>query len=141
MASVKSDHQPSKRERSSPPKSAINKEDKDDTNGDETDLQGSPKKRKKTSLLENGGHILLSKAAEIGKDIFNAGAKLIKASKLGKEHEDEASSVLESGTSCEPSTSFSHDKASSSKNTAEAEEKRHKKKKNKIRKIYSFAHY
>ena len=130
MASGKSDHKPSKRERSSPPKSAINKEDRDDTNGEEIDLQGSPKKRKKTSLLENGGHILLSKAAEIGKDIFNAGAKLIKASKMGKEHEDEASNILESGTSCEPSTSYSHDKASSSK-TAETEERRHKKKKKK----------
>ena len=128
-ASVKPD-QPSKRERSSPPKSAMIKEEKEDTCS-EADLQGSPKKRKKTSLLENGGHILLSKAAEIGKDIFNAGAKLIKASKLGKEQEDETSSVLESGTTCEASTSHSHDKASSSKITTESEERRHKKKKKK----------
>ena len=128
-ASVKPD-QPSKRERSSPPKSAMIKEEKEDTFS-EADLQGSPKKRKKTSLLENGGHILLSKAAEIGKDIFNAGAKLIKASKLGKEQEDETSSVLESGTTCEASTSHSHDKASSSKITTESEERRHKKKKKK----------
>ena len=128
-ASAKPD-QPSKRERSSPPKSAMIKEEKEDTCS-EADLQGSPKKRKKTSLLENGGHILLSKAAEIGKDIFNAGAKLIKASKLGKEQEDETSSVLESGTTCEASTSHSHDKASSSKITTESEERRHKKKKKK----------
>ena len=128
-ASVKPD-QPSKRERSSPPKSAMIKEEKEDTCS-EADLQGSPKKRKKTSLLENGGHMFLSKAAEIGKDIFNAGAKLIKASKLGKEQEDETSSVLESGTTCEASTSHSHDKASSSKITTESEERRHKKKKKK----------
>ena len=128
-ASVKPD-QPSKRERSSPPKSAMIKEEKEDTCS-EADLQGSPKKRKKTSLLENGGHSLLSKAAEIGKDIFNAGAKLIKASKLGKELEDETSSVLESGTTCEASTSYSHDKASSSKITTESEERRQKKKKKK----------
>ena len=122
----KEDH-PNKRERSSPPKSAINKED----TSNEADLQGSPKRRKKTSILENGGHLLLSKAAELGKDILNVGAKLIKGGKMGKEQEDETSCVLESGTACEASTSYSHDRASSSKIPTESEERRHKKKKKK----------
>lgn len=130
MAASVKPGQPSKRERSSPPQGAMSKEDKEDTCS-EADVQGSPKKRKKTSLLENGGHTLLSKAAELGKDILNAGAKLIKASKIGKEPGDETSSVLESGTACEASTSHSHDKASSSKITTESEERRHKKKKKK----------
>ena len=114
-----------KRERVSPVESSETVDDQDQEN------QGSPKKRKKTHLFENGGTIL-EKAAEIGKEILNAGAKLFKSKNEMKDAE-ETSTAVDSGTSCEASTSYSHEKPSSSKVSLNDEEhsKKHKKKKKK----------
>jgi len=122
-----------KRERSSPPKGAINNDEDDNDTNSEAGLQGSPKKRKKTSLFENGGNIL-EKAAEIGKEFLTAGAKLFKA-KVGKDGDD-LDSNIDTGTNCEATTSLVHDKASSSKiqssdSNEEERKKKHKKKKKK----------
>merc|ERR1719431_1805172 len=60
-----------KRERSVPPKSSFTTEKLREENvASDTELIGSPKKRKKTAVFEKGN--LLEKAAEIGKDVWNA---------------------------------------------------------------------
>ena len=119
--------QSAKRERSEPVKS-----DKDECETlSEAGLQGSPKKRKKTALFEAGGNIF-EKAAEIGKEFLNVGAKLFKTAKNGKDDDD--SNVVESGTNCEATTSQSHEKASSSKISNEKEDFDIKPKKNKKKK-------
>ena len=65
----------SKRERSVPPKSSVPTEKVREENfASDTELIGSPKKRKKTAVFEREN--LLEKAAEIGKDVWNAGTKL-----------------------------------------------------------------
>ena len=115
--------QHSKRERSSPPPGA----DREDAVSEysEAGSHGSPKKRKKTALFENGGNIL----GKFGKEIFNGGAKLFKANKNITDTDDATA-----GTACEATTSQSHEKASSSKLSADQDEdrqKKHKKKKKK----------
>ena len=119
-ANVKSE-QHSKRERSSPPPGA----DREDAVSEysEAGSHGSPKKRKKTALFENGGNIL----GKFGKEIFNAGAKLFKGNKTTTDTDDATA-----GTACEATTSQSHEKASSSKLSVDIDEdrqKEHKKKK------------
>ena len=65
----------SKRERSVPPKSSVPTEKVREENfASDTELIGSPKKRKKTAVFERGN--LLEKAAKIGNDVWNAGTKL-----------------------------------------------------------------
>merc|ERR1719431_282816 len=60
-----------KRERSVPPKSSFTTEKLREENlASDTEMIGSPKKRKKTAVFEKGN--LLEKAAEIGKDVWNA---------------------------------------------------------------------
>ena len=115
---------------------------------------GSPKKRKKTVMFDHGN--LLEKAAEIGKDVWNAGTKmgmnLFKSSKTGKEPGDvKCDFESESVTSCEATTSYQDDKPKSSSNTSRGEvtadaddendedfhhTKKHKKKKKKQKKKY-----
>ena len=114
--------QHSKRERSSPPPGA----DREDAVSEysEAGSHGSPKKRKKTALFENGGNIL----GKFGKEIFNAGAKLFKANKNITDTDDATA-----GTACEATTSQSPEKASSSKLTADQDEDRQKMKKNKFK--------
>ena len=114
--------QHSKREQSSPPAGA----DQEDAVSEysEAGSHGSPKKRKKTALFENGGNIL----GKFGKEIFNAGAKLFKANKNITDMDDATA-----GTACEATTSQSPEKASSSKLTADQDEDRQKMKKNKFK--------
>jgi len=142
----------SKRERSVPPNASKNEKTCDDNFTSDTELMGSPKKRKKTAMFEKSN--LLEKAAEIGKDVWNAGTKLgmnlFKSSKMGKNHEDhKVDFESESVTSCEATTSYQDDKpksssaASKSEVTADADDeneedfhhaKKHKKKKKKHKK-------
>ena len=115
--------QHSKREQSSPPPGT----DREDAVREysKAGSHGSPKKRKKTALFENGGNIL----GKFGKEIFNAGAKLFKGNKTTTDTDDATA-----GTACEATTSQSHEKASSSKLSADQDEdrqKKHKKKKKK----------
>merc|ERR1712179_38346 len=120
--------------------------------GSDTELIGSPKKRKKTAVFERGN--LLEKAAEIGKDVWNAGTKLgnlfKSSSKPAKESGDcKADFEAESVTSCEATTSFQDDKPKSSSRPSRADliadaddendedfqhTKKHKKKKKKHKK-------
>jgi len=143
----------SKRERSVPSKSSVITEKLREENfASDTELIGSPKKRKKTAVFERGN--LLEKAAEIGKDVWNAGTKLgnlfKSSSKPGKESGDgKADFESESVTSCEATTSFQDDKPKSSSRPSRADliadaddendedfqhTKKHKKKKKKHKK-------
>jgi len=141
----------SKRERSVPPKASVTEKLKDETFASDTELIGSPKKRKKTAVFDRGN--LLEKAAEIGKDVWNAGTKLgnlFKPNKHVKEFSDSKADVeSESVTSCEATTSFQDDKPKSSSSMSRAEviadaddendedfhnSKKHKKKKKKHKK-------
>jgi len=141
----------SKRERSVPPKPSVSEKLKDDNFASDTELMGSPKKRKKTVVFDRGN--LLEKAAEIGKDVWNAGTKLgnlFKSSKPLKGQVDaKADFESESVTSCEATTSYQDDKPKSSTSTARTEvtadaddendedfhhAKKHKKKKKKHKK-------
>eukprot|EP00092_Neocalanus_flemingeri_P004825 GFUD01005193.1.p1 GENE.GFUD01005193.1~~GFUD01005193.1.p1 ORF type:complete len:1167 (+),score=221.51 GFUD01005193.1:109-3609(+) len=143
----------SKRERSVPPKLAVSEKVSEGNFASDTELMGSPKKRKKTALFERSN--LLEKAAEIGKDVWNAGTKLgmnlFKSSKPGKgmngDHKVDFES--ESVTSCEATTSYQDEKPTSSSTTSKPEAtadaddeneedfhhtKKHKKKKKKHKK-------
>ena len=115
----------SKRERSVPPKSSVPTEKVREENfASDTELIGSPKKRKKTAVFERGN--LLEKAAEIGKVVWDAGTKLgnlfKSSSKPGKESGDcKADFESESVTSCEATTSFQDDKPKSSSSPPRAD--------------------
>jgi len=143
----------SKRERSVPPKSSVTAEKLREENfASDTELIGSPKKRKKTAVFERGN--LLEKAAEIGKDVWNAGTKLgnlfKSSSKPVKESGDGKTDFeSESVTSCEATTSFQDEKPKSSSRPSRADliadaddendedfqhTKKHKKKKKKHKK-------
>merc|ERR1711864_49283 len=121
-----------KRERSVPPKltsssevMAENEKDKEDALSD-TELMGSPKKRKKVGVgngltMEKAN--LFEKAAELGKDVWNAGTKLglnlFKSSKTGLKSGQDLEGVKgeyesESVTACEATTSNQGEKATSS---------------------------
>merc|ERR1719318_1391780 len=77
----------SKRDRSVPPKLSTSEKVLHNNFTSDTDLMGSPMKRKKTVIFDGGN--LLEKAAEIGKDVWNAGTKLgmniFKSGNLGKD--------------------------------------------------------
>jgi len=142
----------SKRERSVPPKLTKSEKVNDENFASDTELMGSPKKRKKTAMFERGN--LLEKAAEIGKDVWNAGTKLgmnlFKSSKPSKGPNDhKVNYESESVTSCEATTSYQDDKPKSSSTTSRSEvtadaddendedfhhTKKHKKKKKKHKK-------
>jgi len=120
-----------KRERSVPPQAAMAKKsivddskEKDESSSD-TEALGSPQKRKKlvssssSSVTEKQN--LFEKAAEIGKDVWNAGTKLglnlfkSKSSRSSQESDDGRRDYeSESITSCEATTSHQGDKATSS---------------------------
>jgi len=142
----------SKRDRSVPPKASVTEKLKDENFVSDTELVGSPKKRKKTVVFERGN--LLEKAAEIGKDVWNAGTKLGNLFKTSSKPSKESSDAkpdfeADSVTSCEATTSFQDDKPKSSSSTSRAEiiadaddendedfqhTKKHKKKKKKHKK-------
>jgi len=70
----------------------------------------SPKKRKKPNLFDSGAGTILGKAAELGKDLMNAGAKLFKTSKVSKDDGDSTAVETSSMTSCEATTSYQNEK-------------------------------
>jgi len=142
----------SKRERSVPPTLSKTEKVPEELVASDTELMGSPKKRKKISMFEKGN--LLEKAAEIGKDVWNAGTKLgmnlFKSNKLAPKSTCENSVEIETDsiTSCEATTSYQDEKPKSSvamkiETTLEADDendedfhrsKKHKKKKKKHKK-------
>jgi len=137
-----------KRERSVPPK-LLSCEKVRDSN---EDIIGSPEKRKKLLIPDHG--TLLDRAAEIGKDVWNAGTKLGKQffkGKLGKEIVDTSDIPAESSTVCEATTSHQDEKPISSSSSSRIEKevdedkhnssdfchaKKHKKKKKKHKRKY-----
>lgn len=98
----------------------------------------SPKKRKKGNLFDSGATTILGKAAELGKDLVNAGVKLFKTSKAAKDDGESNGMETSSMTSCEATTSYQNEKASSSKVDStldsEQESSTHKKQKKKKKK-------
>ena len=103
----------------------------------------SPKKRKKGNLFDSGANTILGKAAELGKDLVNAGVKLFKTSKASKDDGESTAMETSSMTSCEATTSYQNEKASSSKvdsthdieQDSSAHKKQKKKKKKKKKKL------
>jgi len=99
-----------KRERSVPPEKQNQQEkndDDDDQAASDTELMGSPKKRKKTGLFD--GH-LLEKVAGVGKDVWSMGSKLSNSIFKPKK--------VEAETTCEATTSHQDDKACSSSSSS-----------------------
>merc|ERR1711874_463507 len=86
-------------------------EDEDDQAISDTELMGSPKKRKKTGLFD--GH-LLEKVAGVGKDVWSMGSKL--SSSIFKPKKVEAETTA--STPCEATTSHQDDKACSSSSSS-----------------------
>merc|ERR1712083_129653 len=77
-------------------------------------LEPDEKKSRKANLFDSGAGTILGKAAELGKDLMNAGAKLFKTSK-SKDDGETTAMETSSVTSCEATTSHQNGKASSSK--------------------------
>merc|ERR1712032_436385 len=89
-----------KRERSVPPEKQNQEENENDDDQaiSDTELMGSPKKRKRTGLFD--GH-LLEKVAGVGKDVRSMGSKLSNSIFKPKK--------VEAETSCEATTSHQDD--------------------------------
>merc|ERR1712130_1056343 len=100
-----------KRERSKEKQEDEVKEDEDEAVSD-TELMGSPKKRKKTGLFD-GGH-LFEKVAGVGKDVWSMGSKL--SNSIFKPKKVEAETAA--STLCEATTSHQDDKACSSSSSS-----------------------
>ena len=96
-------------------------------------LEPAEKKSRKANLFDSGTGTILGKAAELGKDLMNAGAKLFKT---GKPKDDGELSAMETSsvTSCEATTSHQNGKASSSIQDSEYGSKGGKKQKKKKKK-------
>merc|ERR1711874_218196 len=86
-------------------------EDEDDQAISDTELMGSPKKRKKTGLFD--GH-LLEKVAGVGKDVWSMGSKI--SNSIFKPKKVEAETAA--STPCEATTSHQDEKACSSSSTS-----------------------
>merc|ERR1711972_810084 len=101
-----------KRERSVPPeKQQLEKEDEEQATSD-TELMGSPKKRKKTGLFD--GH-LLEKVAGVGKDVWSMGSKI--GNSIFKPKKVETLDTAAS-TPCEATTSHQDERACSSSSSS-----------------------
>merc|ERR1712083_990984 len=98
-----------KRERSVPPEKQNQEENENDDDQaiSDTELMGSPKKRKRTGLFD--GH-LLEKVAGVGKDVWSMGSKLSNSIFKPKK--------VEAETTCEATTSHQDDKACSSSSSS-----------------------
>merc|ERR1712037_503132 len=105
-----------KRERSVPPEKQQEKDEAEDEATSDTELMGSPKKRKKTGLFD--GH-LLEKVAGVGKDVWSMGSKL--SNSIFKPKKVEAETAA--STPCEATTSHQDDKACSSSSSSIATSK------------------
>jgi len=96
-------------------------------------LEPDEKKIRKATLFDSGAGTILGKAAELGKDLMNAGAKLFKS---GKSKDDGELTAMETSsvTSCEATTSHQNGKASSSSHQDSEYENRGRKKQKKKKK-------
>ena len=96
-------------------------------------LEPDEKKIRKANLFDSGAGTILGKAAELGKDLMNAGAKLFKS---GKSKDDGELTAMETSsvTSCEATTSHQNGKASSSSQQDSEYENRGRKKQKKKKK-------
>ena len=96
-------------------------------------LEPDEKKIRKANLFDSGAGTILGKAAELGKDLMSAGAKLFKSSK-SKDDAEVTAMDTSSVTSCEATTSHQNGKASSSNQDSEYENRSRKKQKKKKKK-------
>merc|ERR1711874_416667 len=87
-------------------------EDEDDQAISDTELMGSPKKRKKTGLFD--GH-LLEKVAGVGKDVWSMGSKI--GNSIFKPKKVETLDTAAS-TPCEATTSHQDERACSSSSSS-----------------------